>query len=148
MWFLSDEDGTIEKASGAGVDFPKNRAIIFNGRRNFTVHVNDGDHIRVTCMTHFGDLLENYKKLNKILHYIKSSKKLGGFNTHKNYGYVTQRIADMGCGLNVSMVLNLPHTYDANPEDFVKSIESKYHVETKRVLTIREKKTYMVYAVG
>jgi len=88
MWFLSDEDGTIEKASGAGAEFPKSRALIFNGRRNFTVHVNDGDHIRITCMTHFGDLLDNYKKTNMMLKFIKEHPNIGDFNKHKNFGYV------------------------------------------------------------
>jgi len=32
MWFLSDEENTIEKASGADADWPNGRGLFFNGR--------------------------------------------------------------------------------------------------------------------
>jgi len=102
MWFLCDEDGTVEKASGAGKEFPKGSAIMFNGRRTFIVHINDGDHIKVTCMTHFGDLIENYNKLQWILKRIEEHPSIKAFSTHPVYGYVTTRIPEMGCGITVS----------------------------------------------
>ena len=148
MWFLSDEDNTIEKGSGAGTDFPNDRAIIFNGRWNFIVHVNDLDHLRVTCMTHYGDLLANYRKLHLILNAFNQHKSLSMYSTHPKYGYVNTWIADLGCALTASVILSLDHTYDENPEAWIKTIESQFHVTTMRVQTIREKKTYMVYATG
>jgi hypothetical protein len=31
MWFLADEENTIERASGAYEDWPNGRALFFNG---------------------------------------------------------------------------------------------------------------------
>lgn len=46
------------------------------------------------------------------------------------------------------MILCLPHTFDENPEAMIKEVEAEFHVATQKVLTIRQKKTYMVYAKG
>ena len=87
MWFLCDEDNTIEKQS-SGEDFPNDWAIIFNGWRNFMVHINDGDHLWITCMTHYGDLLANYRKLWFLLNAFNKHKDLKEYSTHPKYGYV------------------------------------------------------------
>jgi len=99
-------------------------------------------------MTHYGDLLANYRKLNMILKAFNQHKALSSYSKHPKYGYVNTWIADLGCALNVSIILCLPHTFDENPEEWIKSIESEFHVTTMKVQTIWSKKTYMVYATG
>ena len=105
MWFQSDEDFTMEKAAGADKDWPEGRALIFNGRRNFLVHINDLDHIKTTFITHQGDLLENYKKLQLFFSCLKTHPLIPDFSKHRNFGYVNTRVADLGCGLVASMIL-------------------------------------------
>ena len=66
------------------------------------------------------------------------------FSKHKNFGYVNTRIADLGCGMQVSMVLNLDHIFTHHPE-FVHEVEKKYEVGFEKIETLRKKKTFVVY---
>ena len=95
----------MEKAAGTDKDWPEGRALIFNGRRNFLVHINDLDHIKTTFITHQGDLLENYKKLQLFFSCLKTHPLIPDFSKHRNFGYVNTRVADLGCGLVASMIL-------------------------------------------
>jgi len=95
-------------------------------------------------MTHQGDLLENYQKMQLIMKLLKSHKGISDFSKHKNFGYVNTRIADLGCGMQVSVVANLNHTYEHTP-DFAKEVEKKFDVTVMKMETLRKKKTFIIH---
>ena len=97
-------------ASGYHVDWPDARGVFCNNEKDFFVWCNEKDHMRVFTMEMGGDVQETFLRYCAAIHAVEDRLKNAGqeFMHNDRLGYVTSSPADLGTGLRVSVMVNLP----------------------------------------
>ena len=80
-------------------------SILINDEENICIIINDDDHLKVQVFSS-GFELEN--TLNFAIELDKKIEEVLGYATSKKYGYLTKSLNDVGTGLKVSVMLELP----------------------------------------
>ncbi len=81
------------------------RAVILNKDQTVSIMVNEEDHLRIQCIMSGLAIEECYSLADKIDNCL--DKKLH-FAFHEKYGYLTKCPTNVGTGLRVSVMMNLP----------------------------------------
>ncbi|CAE7489879.1 Ckmt1, partial [Symbiodinium microadriaticum] len=109
LMMTAPAEGSALDNAGIGNDWPRGRGVFNNGSREFCIHVNGQDHLRVICQNQGGDIgsvFEDWISANNGLEHSLSAHG-GALLKSDRLGYITTSPADVGTGLRAGMVLRL-----------------------------------------
>jgi len=89
-----------EHAESQGV-----RAVAIDGGENFSIMINEEDHLRIQVLRSGLSLDETWDEINRIDDHIDSKVT---YAFHEKYGYLTACPTNVGTGMRVSVMLHLP----------------------------------------
>ena len=81
------------------------RSVIIDPSEQFSVMVNEEDHLRIQVMQSGLDLELAWNRINTIDDHLESNLR---FNFHEKFGYLTACPTNVGTGLRVSVMVHLP----------------------------------------
>ena len=105
-------------------------AVLIDRNENFSVMVNEEDHLRMQTMTSGFDLSTIWDRINKLDDVIESEIQ---YAYDERYGYLTACPSNVGTGIRVSVMLHLPGLVETREMDRVFRSLSKINLAVRGI---------------
>lgn len=126
--FLFKQGDRFMEASGLNRNWPEDRGIFHNHKKDFLVWVNEEDQMRIISMQKGADIKSVFKKLITAL---KQLEKELVFSYSDRLGYISSCPTNLGTAMRASVHISLPHL--ANSKELLEEITNKNNLQIRGV---------------